>query len=269
MSSAQYTHEDAEHSNALTRGEERIAALMHGTAERVRAGVTLIEAGTEHPFAYRLLEGWAHAVRTLPDGREQSTLILLPGDVFCVHSLFLARHAYAVRTFSDVLVERVPQPKMRSACMRDSDIAFRCMWQAMEERSRLQQWVVGLGCGTAEERVALFLLEMGRRLAPFAEKKQEERLSFHLPMTQNQIGNFVGLTAVHVNRVLRTLREKGTASVRDGFVSIPSLHTLRRCTSWIADEAEAMTWNVAPVSGAQMGSATAPAVPRSMSAEMS
>src|SRR5689334_22548370 len=84
----------------LMRGEDKIASVMRGGSFTLRPGATLIEAGTEHSFVYRLIRGWAGRTRLLPDGRNQFILIFLPGDLFAVKSMFLRRHMDSLQAIS-------------------------------------------------------------------------------------------------------------------------------------------------------------------------
>lgn len=147
---------------SLARGEEKIMALMRGHGIVAAAGAVLIEAGTEHEFVYRLREGWACRTRVLPDGREQCILIFLPGDLFAVKSMFVTRHPDSVRVLSNAQMERLSHRELHDAYARDADVSNRCTWQVMEEERRLHNWVVGLGRGSAEERLAARYLREGQ-----------------------------------------------------------------------------------------------------------
>src|SRR3954468_14122996 len=113
----------------LERGEQKIVQLMRGTEFERSAGRSLIEGGTDHPYIYRLLRGWAGRTRMLPDGRQQFILIFLPNDLFGIKSMFVNRHTDSVRAISDVLVERVHYNTLYEAYARDNDVSTRCTWQ--------------------------------------------------------------------------------------------------------------------------------------------
>jgi CRP/FNR family transcriptional regulator, anaerobic regulatory protein len=211
--------------DALVRGDEKIATLASGSEYTVRAGATLIEAGTEHKFVYRLNRGWACRSRQLADGRNQFILIFLPGDLFAIKSMFITRHPDAVTMLSDGNVERVDYRMLHRAYISDGDVASLCIWQVMEEERRLHSWVVGLGLGSAEERLAMLLVDFHGRLA-VSGAIPADALTFDMPLTQNQLAAHLGLTAVHVNRVLKVFRNQGVVTVRDGKVTIGSLEQL-------------------------------------------
>jgi CRP-like cAMP-binding protein len=204
---------------SLVQGEAKVAALMKGHALTLSPGDVLIEEGTEHPFVYRLCEGWACRTRKLGDGREQCILIFLPGDLLAVKSMFVNCHPDTVRALSRANIERIDYRELHDAYLRDGDVANLCTWQLMEEERRLHSWVVGLGQGSAEERMALLLVDFHGRLAA-AGRISAKTMTFDMPLTQSQLADHLGITAIHTNRVLKSFRQRGIVIVRDGQVSI-------------------------------------------------
>jgi CRP-like cAMP-binding protein len=181
-----------------------------------------------------LVEGWACRSRALPDGRKQFILIFLPGDLFAVKSMFVTRHPDEVATLSKCVVERIDYRRLYDAYVQDSDIATRCIWQVMEEERRLHSWVTGLGRGSAEERLALLLVDFRGRLI-LSQTIPPDSLSYRMPLTQEQMADHLGITPVHVNRVLRAFREAGLVTVRDGEVRIEDLDKLTQRASALLD----------------------------------
>lgn len=236
---------------ALIRGEEKIIALMRGSAESMPAGHRLIEAETDHPFVYRLVEGWASRTRTLADGRNQFILVFLPGDLFAVKSMFVTRHTDAVVANSAIVAERIDYRVLHEAYVRDGDVASRCIWQVMEEERRLHSWVTSLGQGSAEERLALLLLDFRGRLI-LSKSIASNASEYRMPLTQGELADHLGITAVHVNRVLRGFRESGIVKIRDGWVSIVDLTRLTACASALLDvhEKSSPVYSAAPQAGA-------------------
>jgi CRP/FNR family transcriptional regulator, anaerobic regulatory protein len=220
----------------LLRGDQKIAALMNGQ-RKLEPHRILIKTDTDHDFVYRLRVGWAGIVRALPDGRNQFILLFLPGDLFSVKSVFLKRHADTVETLSEIVADQVNVRTLREACERDPDIAFRCNWQVVDEQRRLHNWVVGLGRGSAEERMAMLLIDLHGRLAR-AGAIAPEATEFPLPLTQNQLGDLLGLSPVHINRVLKGLREDGILTIRGGRVSVDDPEELKFLATPLLDHFE-------------------------------
>ncbi|AWN38273.1 Crp/Fnr family transcriptional regulator [Methylobacterium radiodurans] len=218
---------------ALANGDRKLDDLTAPCPRAFAAGTTIVAQGAEHGFVYRLRTGWVGRVRQLPDGRAQYLMVFLPGDLFAIKSAFVAAHPDAVVALSDATVERLEQRRLREAFESDPEVALRCTWQIVEEERRLHNWVVSLGQGSAEERIAHLLIEFSARLGATAGTAQA--LEYPFPLTQDQLGNVLGLTSVHVNRVLRRLREEGLVSIRNRVVSIHDPEALERIAEPLRD----------------------------------
>ena len=225
--SARYALHRPEMTESLDRGDQKIAQAFRGSALRYRQNEVLIRADCDHPFVYRMVEGWAGRVRSLPDGRDQCILIFMPGDLFAVKSMFVERHPDDVRAFSDSLIERLHHQELHRLYREDADIANRCIWQVIEEERRLHNWVVSLGQGSAEERMAMLMIDFQTRLEG-SGMIPEGTLQFHMPLTQQQLADHLGLTAIHVNRVLKAFRERQIVVVREGSVRILDFVNLKQ-----------------------------------------
>jgi CRP-like cAMP-binding protein len=225
--SARYALHRPELTESLDLGDQKIAQVFRGSALRYRPNEVLIKGDCDHPFVYRMVEGWAGRIRSLPDGRDQCILIFMPGDLFAVKSMFVERHPDDVRAFSDCFIERLHYRELHKLYREDADIANRCIWQVIEEERRLHNWVVSLGQGSAEERMAMLMIDFHTRLQG-AGVIPEGTLHFHMPLTQQQLADHLGLTAIHVNRVLKALRERQIVLVRDGSVRILDFANLQR-----------------------------------------
>lgn len=225
---------------SLMSGDAKIAALLRGSHKEYETGHVLIEANTDHQYVYRLLSGWACRIRSLDDGRDQCILVFLPGDLFAVKSMFVMRHPDTVKLLSRALVQRISQRELYQALRGDADVANRCMWQVVEEERRLHNWVVGLGQGNAEERLAMLLMDFHGRLT-MSGTIPRDALSFECPLTQVQLADYLGITPVHVNRVLKIFRENGIVMVRDGEVAIYDLEKLAQAACPLLDTYERNT----------------------------
>jgi CRP/FNR family transcriptional regulator len=237
MDSAKFALHRPEFLQPLRRGEGKIASIMHGNTLNLPTGTILVEAGAEHHYVYRLLSGWACRVRTLADGRNQFIQIFLPGDLFAMKGMFVIRHTDSVRVVSNAVAERVDRKTLHRAYVQDSDVATFCIWQVMEEERRLHSWVVSLGQGTAEERLALLLMDFRARLVS-AGVVPENSLVYGMPLTQAHLASHLGITAVHVNRVLRKFRNSGIVTVQNGLVRIIILNLLAHRASPLLDCSE-------------------------------
>jgi CRP/FNR family transcriptional regulator len=239
---ARFAHHRDELEKSLVAGEEKVQQLMReaGSLLELPAGNLLIRAGTDHEFIYRLVSGWVCRNRSLSDGRDQLILVFLPGELFAIKSMFTSCHFDEVRTLSASVVQRIHYKDLHRAFTDDVDIANRCIWQVVEEERRLHSWVFGLGQGSAEERLALLLIDFRGRLA-LSGVIARDALSYTMPLTQSQLADHLGITSVHVNRILKGFRESGIFSIREGEVVITNLEELTRRAYPLLDAYERRT----------------------------
>jgi CRP-like cAMP-binding protein len=190
----------------LHRGEQILfRALTASEPQLFQAGNTITPAGAAHDLVYRIRTGWAARVRNIPDGRRQILTIYLAGDLCGIKCTLMARQPDAIECLTPVTANRAPQKEIRRLADQDPDVALRLMYQLAEDDRRLDNWIASLGRGNAEERLATFIIELRARLRGLGLAQR----SFSLPLTQQQISDHLGLTVVHVNRILRRFRESG------------------------------------------------------------
>lgn len=225
-----------EFAEPLARGEAAIVRLMQdqGEALTFTAGEMIVTGGQTHERVYRLTEGWVSRVRTLPDGRAQGIVVFLPGDLFAVKALYFTRQPDAILASSKARAQAIGYEALGAAAKADPEIALRLLWQLMEDERRLHNHVVMLGAGSARERMAALLLDLrGRLVLSGGLSPQAQR--FTTPFTQEELGDMVGLSTIHVNRVLRELREAGLATVRRGRVQIDDPEGLAKLSAPMFD----------------------------------
>ncbi|MDP8915638.1 MAG: Crp/Fnr family transcriptional regulator [Pseudomonadota bacterium] len=192
---------------------------MSGRSKTLRPGEALIAMGEEHEAVYRVRSGWFAQTRALPDGRNQIIEVFLPGDLVGVKTMFLVRQFETVEALTVAAVEHLHCRQMRELSRSDPDVGLRLMWQILEDERRLHAWVVSLGQGDADERMTQMLLDFHSRLA-HADLIADDASEFPLPMTQQHMADLLGLSEVHVNRVLRRLREKKLVTMSGGKVRL-------------------------------------------------
>ena len=164
-----------------------------------------------------ITEGWAARMRLLADGRRQFLSFLLPGDVIgmCHHS-----RPRAVSTV--VALTEVGYCPAPSAANLPGLAEAYAVSQAMEEGYLLYH-IVRLGRLNAQDRIADLMLELQERLdlAGLADRN-----GFVFPLTQEILADSLGLTSVHVNRMLQSLKKNGDLESRNGYMSIPDPRSL-------------------------------------------
>jgi CRP/FNR family transcriptional regulator len=215
----------------LQRGESALTRAMAPNAKAFRPGDEIISEGDLHGYVYWLRTGWVARTRRIPDERTQIITVFLPGDFFGVKTILLMQQPDAMEALSGVTVEFLNWREALAMARADPDIAIRLWWQICEDQRRLHSWVTALGRGNAEERIAAMLLDFRLRLRRAGLAGD----SFRLPMTQQQMADYLGLTVVHVNRVLKRLRDAGSISGARGAMVIRDLPAVEQLARPIQD----------------------------------
>ena len=175
-------------------------------------------------------EGWACRYRLLPDGRRQITALYLPGDYCDLQWALGGVSSQPVVAITNVRALRLPC-RIPSHAGFDGQQGF---WQALScIIERQANWLVTLGRKTALERVAHLLLELFERMrqAGLAYGQQ-----CAMPLTQMEIADMTGLTPVHVNRTLQSMRARGLVELQSKWLRIPELHALRDVAALAAQD---------------------------------
>jgi CRP/FNR family transcriptional regulator len=228
INSGDYPPHRPELYDSLRLGDVALLRAMSGKLATFAAGRQIKVTGDRGNLVYRVRTGWLARTRNLSDGRRQIVTICLPGDLAGVESLFLARQPDSIECLSQVTVNVIDVPALRQLVESNAAVAWRVMYQLVQNELRLYDSVTGLGRGSAEERIAFMLLDFHKRLH---RVELCPRDTFGFPMSQQEIGDYLGLTVVHVNRMLRRLREAGSATVRNGVVVIHDISGLRDMAS--------------------------------------
>lgn len=154
---------------------------------------------------YLLVEGWVAAAHILPDGGRQILKIHLPGDALGTPSMCMERTVEELSALTDAVVIPVPLARFGRLFEDHPRMAARFLLSVQCERVALMDQLASMGRTSSEARLAAFLVDLIERLEPLGRVQQD---SFDLKLTQEQIGDLLGLTAVHVNRMFRILEEQ-------------------------------------------------------------
>ena len=151
------------------------------------------------------------------EGSRQITAIHIPGDMADLHSVVQPIAGSALQSLSAASIVRLPHGAIRAAAAKYPAIAEALWRDCIVDATILSQWVVNVGRRDARKRIAHFLCEMAFR---FGAAPAKGPVAFGFPITQAQLADASGLTSVHVNRTLMTLRSEGLADISERTVHI-------------------------------------------------
>ncbi len=201
---------------ALSEMELAVLDRLHQRRRTFFAGRDLVHQGQSDQAAYILATGWVCSYKIQPDGSRQIVDFQIPGDFLGLRSVLLHTSDHSIEPIVDIQAAEVLVSDILDAFTQTPRLATAILWAASRDEAMVVEHLVGLGRRSADERMAHFLLELGSRLTLVGMGSKD---GFACPLTQYHLADALGLSAVHVNRVLRQLREKGLVTFRDGKVT--------------------------------------------------
>jgi CRP-like cAMP-binding protein len=223
---------------ALT-GEERLA-LRALTGERVhlKPGRTLVVEARNSDHMFVLRTGWLHASTVLKGGARQILRIHQPGDLVNISCLAWSRVVATITAVTDAEVWPFPRDRLTRIFARHPRLAALLYGISTAENVALCDRLKSLGRTDAEARLAALLLEL---LSRQRVTSRHEGDTLELFLTQSDIADAVGLTKVHVNRVLKKMTEEGLIERSGRRVRIPDIGKLADLSGFIDRHAEVAT----------------------------
>ncbi len=178
-------------------------------------GHDMIHEGERSQHAYILASGWACSYKILNGGTRQIVDFQVPGDFLGLRSVLFRTADHNVEPITPVQASEVRQQDLLAAFSHTPRISTAVLWAASRDEAMVVEHLVNLGRRNAAERTGHFLLELAARLrlVGMGDKK-----GFACPLSQYHLSDALGLSAVHVNRVLRLLREEGMLTFHKGQV---------------------------------------------------
>ena len=208
-----------------------VAALEAATARPQAFGPRkdLIREGDQPGPVFIVLEGWAFRYKVLPNGSRQIMAFLMPGDACDLNIGMLAEMDHGIQTATAATVAKIDAETMDALMAEHPGIA-RAMYVAqLVDEGTLRAWIVSLGRRGSPERAAHLLLELYVRSVRSGVASPGEA---ELPLSQVVLADALGMTPVHINRVLQDLRRSGAIELRRGAIRIQDPAALARISGF-------------------------------------
>lgn len=210
---------------ALSAEDRETLATISTPAIPVKRHQVLIREGAEPEGVFLLIEGWAVRYKVGTDGKRQIVGILLPGDFCDIHICVLDRMDHNIAMLSHGKVARITKERMIEMTA-DSPALAQALWRAtLVDEAVLREWLVNIGSRPGPTRLAHLLCELYIRMDN-VELAQDNSIDF--PLVQQDLADVLGLTPIHINRCLKTLRQQGLMRIEDRRLKIPDLAALKR-----------------------------------------
>jgi CRP-like cAMP-binding protein len=203
----------------LALGQRRLIAIFEGSSQHTQnSGETL--QGNQ---IYHLRTGWACQFRDLSNGHRIIVDLYLPGDMIGLDTVLHTRPLEEVVALTAVTMGTVAGENGLLDLMAYRPTALYTAWLLGQRQRRADRLVAAISSLDAAGRLATMVLDVYTRLK---RRRLITGLTYNLPLSQIQIARYLGLTVVHVNRVLRSMREAGIVSLERHCVTILDLGRL-------------------------------------------
>jgi CRP-like cAMP-binding protein len=209
----------------LSADELKCLAEIQSNSVTVRRNKQLTQEGQTGHRAFVLQAGWACSYKVLPSGGRQIISFPIAGDCVGLRSVLLRTADHSFSALTDAVVSPVEGTHILKCVTEFPRLGAALLWAASRDEAMVVEHLVSIGRRSAVERTAHFFMELAERLTLIGLATETE---FRCPLSQFVIADALGLTAIHVNRVLRQLRELDLLTVRKGSVRIHDLDRLRK-----------------------------------------
>lgn len=198
-----------------TRASEDLRRAVRAS---LRFPVAEVHRENMQPDLYILLEGWMCHFKLLGNGRRQITSVMVPGDLIDFGFLTGRPAHLQFRTTTPSQIGTIPVSVFANLSENHPGVMRAALRALTTETAIREELVTSLGVRSAEERLSHFLCELQYRLTVVGLVGPSN--AFDLPMTQSDLAEVLGLSTVHVNRILQRLRRSGLLTLRGRRVTL-------------------------------------------------
>lgn len=211
----------------LTDHDRRIVEDIQGATAEVHRGRDVLAVGDRPDHMYVVESGWAARYGLRRNGSRRITGFMLPGDFCGIHSVADMAMEHSIVAVTLCEIRRIRRPEIEKA-ISSSPVVGKAIWRAkLIDEATIRMWL--LNSHNAEMAVAHLLCELHARIEAHLG---ESVTSFELPITQEHIADALGLTAVHVNRMMRRIADNGLIRYGDGEMVMQNPENLRQYCSF-------------------------------------
>lgn len=191
---------------ALTEDEKAILSRSGEGPISFPKGQDIMREGSAPDRAYVLVEGWACRHKTTSCGKTQIVAFLIPGDLCDIHVSLLDQMDHSISTITPVKAVNFTSQKLRDIFNSHPRIGKSFTWSTLVDEAILREWLFCVGRLSATAALAHLLCELLLRHEAVGLADDN---GFYCPLTQNHLSEALGITHVHTNRALHTLRSEG------------------------------------------------------------
>jgi CRP/FNR family transcriptional regulator, anaerobic regulatory protein len=192
----------------------------------------LYHQGEKHPNTYTLFSGWVMLYKTLSNGGRQVLRYALPGDFLSFQPDMVGPVNHSAQALTDCTVCVFPRQSLLEMLHKHPELAMRIAWITARDMALGHEYLVSIGRKNARERLAFLFLELFHRMRMHVPSLGN---TIPFPMTQEDVADTIGLTLVHVNRTLRSLRQEGLVKLAHHSLTILDYAALSELAGYNAE----------------------------------
>jgi CRP-like cAMP-binding protein len=201
----------------ISQTERKQIAKLVSEVKTFARGGDIVRDGDRPQYSSLVLDGFCARYKTLQDGRRQLSAIHIAGDFCDLHAFALKRMDHGVVAISPCRIAAVPHSRLRTVTEKFPHLT-RLFWlMTLIDAAAHRQWIISLGRRSKLGAAAHLFCEMFVRLRAAGLADAD---SCPLPLTQQDLGDALGMSLVHANRSLRSLRTRGLATLRNGRLTV-------------------------------------------------
>jgi CRP-like cAMP-binding protein len=205
--------------------EEEVLRASVAEIREHPAGSTIVRAGTTLSASTLLVEGIVCRYKDLADGQRQIMELHVAGDFVDLHGFLLKRLDHNIGTMTPVRIALFPHDALRGITETYPHLGRMLWFSTLLDAAIHREKILSIGRRSAIARIAHILCELMVRLRLVG---LADETGYALPLTQADLADVTGLTSVHVNRMLKKLRDEKLLTFRGGRVSIGDWERLQR-----------------------------------------
>lgn len=198
--------------DAGSHAGHRLSILINAHLQKRAAGTVLKLEGETNGSVYLVLSGWICVSKSMVDGHRQIVDIVLPGGVLEPATADISTSGVEIQALTDVTCAVIPREIWQRFVDANPELGLMLQREIGAAMTRMSERMLRLGKGTAESIIAFVFCELCLRSTGLS---LWEVRKFHIPMTQQQLGDLCGLSSVHICRTLRRFKRNGVLDVRD------------------------------------------------------
>jgi CRP-like cAMP-binding protein len=203
---------------------DQLVALT-ARSRTIKARHDLIRDGDRPGPVFVMIEGWACRYKVLPSGTRQVLAFLMPGDACDLHIGLLAQMDHGIQTITTARVATIERVHMDALMLARPAVARAMYIAQLVDEGTMRAWITSMGRRTSIERVAHLMCELYIRARDISIVDEQ---SLSLPLSQVLLADALGMTSVHINRVLKELRLAGAMTLHRGSLEITDPDKLAR-----------------------------------------